>query len=497
MNKDKLLKDYFDWQYKLSSYTLALQTISFDISTIAPSKGKTYKIERMSYLSGEHYKLLTDPKINDLINELLKYSDLDFDIRKELELLKISKEKISCIPLEEYMNFSKYQRETNLIWEQAKEQDDFNIFKSNLDNLVKMIVKNTKYRNNGDIFDNLIDDYERGMSKKEYDFFFDEIERELLPLIKKIKSIKQPVDSSILKSPVKIEIQKEITELICDYLNFDRTWGYFGESVHPFTSAISKNDVRLTTRYHEDDFISNIYSVIHELGHGIFEHQVDEKYDGRLILDEITSGLHESQSRLLENYIGKSYSFWKANYSVLQSKIAFLKDVSLDDFYKMINLVGDSKIRIESDELTYPIHILIRYRIEEAMVNNTVSIDDLPALWNKYMKDYLDLDITNNAEGILQDVHWSYGMLGYFPTYALGSAYAAQIFNTMKKELDIDHLLISNNFKVINEWLKDNIHKHAGLYNGNEMLEKVTNEKFNPKYYIDYLKDKFTKIYNL
>ncbi len=497
MNKQDKINEYLNWQKLLTAYSLGQQSISFDLQTIAPSKGKAYAIERMGILSGESYKILTDPKKNELINELLAFNDLEEDLKIELTLLKESKDDIACIPIEEYMQFNKLKNEANVVWEKAKIDNDYQSFKPYIEELFSSTLKVVEYRNKGDVFNQLINDYERGMSKEKYDEFFALMEKELLPLIKKIKSLKQPIDNSVLNKSVPIEVQREITNFICEYLGFDNTWGYFAESAHPFTSSFSKYDIRLTTKYHENDFISNIYAVIHELGHGIFGHQIADKYDGRFIANEITSGLHESQSRLLENYIGRSKAFWIANYDKLQSRIEFLKDVTLDDFYIMINLVEDSKIRIEADELSYPIHILIRYRIEEAIVNKEVTVDELPMLWNKYMKEYLDLDIDNDREGILQDVHWSYGYIGYFPTYALGSAYAAQFFNTMKKELNVDELLANNQFKVISNWLEDNIHQYAGLYTANELLIKVTKEEFNPSYYIEYLKDKYSKIYNI
>ena len=496
MNKQERINKYLLWQKLCKAYNLSSSIVSFDKSTIAPALGRSYTNEMMSILSGEYYKVYTDNTQIDNINELLKYDDLDKDLKIELELVKISFDNTSCIPQDEYMSYSKIIDDTMDIWEKAKQTNDFNLFKPYFSEAVKLSNKIIRYRNK-DTFNEYLNDYERGMNKEKYDNFFDQIEKELVPYIKQVTSKNLNLDYSLLNCKVDIQTQKEITEHMCKYLGFDESWAYFSESVHPFTNPISKNDIRLTTKYEENNFLSNIFSVIHELGHGLFEHQIDDKYNGRMIGSQITSGLHESQSRLLENYIGRSKAFWEYNYKFIQEKIDVFKNVSLDDFYKLINRVQCSKIRIEADELTYPIHILIRYRIEEKLINNEITVDELPTVWNKYMKDYLGVTIENDAEGVLQDVHWSQGALGYFPTYALGSACAAQIFNALNKELDVDNLLRNNQFNIINEWLKENIHQYSGLYNVDQMLLNITNEKFDTKYYIEYLKNKFNNIYQL
>ena len=496
MTKEERINQYLQWQKLCNAYTLSASIVSFDKSTIAPNRGKEFSNEMSSILSGEYFKVYVDQKQLDNINELLKCDDLEYDLKRELELVKISFDNTSCIPQNEYMEFNKVINDSMDIWEKAKEYSDYNLFKPHLEKIVNLGNKIVSYRKK-DVFNEYLNDYERGMNKEKYDLFFDQIEKELVPFIKKVTKKNLDLDYSILNTEVDIETQKEITKHFCDYLGFDSDWAYFTESVHPFTSPVSKNDIRLTTKYLKDAFLSNIFSVIHELGHGIFEHQVDDKYNGRMIGSQITSGLHESQSRLLENYIGRSYAFWEYNYPIIQEKIPAFNNISLDDFYKLINKVSCSKIRIEADELTYPIHILIRYRIEEQIINGKVSVDELPSLWNKYMKDYLGVDVKKDSEGILQDVHWSQAALGYFPTYALGSACAAQIFDKMSRELNVEDLLRNNQFKVISEWLKDNIHKYSGLYNVDEVLIRLTNNKFDPQYYINYLKDKFTKIYDL
>ena len=266
-------------------------------------------------------------------------------------------------------------------------------------------------------------------------------------------------------------------------------------SAHPFSSSLSIGDCRITTAFKEDDFTSNIFSIIHEVGHATYNHQVDQKYEGRHIVNMISMGMHESQSRLLENCIGRSKAFWDYNYPLWQEEIAYLKDVKQEEFLAYINQVNPSLIRIEADELTYSIHILIRYIIEKGMFDGSIDLDDLPQIWNKLYKEYLGVDVIDDCHGILQDVHWSYSSFGYFPTYALGSAIACQIMSKMNQDLDVEQLLKDNKLANIQAWLKENVHQYGGLYSYNEILKRITDEEFNARYYIDYLKDKYSKLY--
>jgi carboxypeptidase Taq len=271
-----------------------------------------------------------------------------------------------------------------------------------------------------------------------------------------------------------------------------------GESEHPFTSDFSLHDVRITTKYLENSLTSSIFSIIHEYGHALYALHVDEKLEGLNVSKAMSSGMHESQSRLLENYIGKRYSFWVNNYPAVQNIFQEqLKDVSLDDFIKMINVTTPSLIRTEADELTYPLHIIIRYEIEKEMINDDVDFDHLNELWADKYEEYLGIRPQDDAEGILQDIHWVDGSFGYFPTYALGSAYSAQFMKAMEKDIDIDQELENNHFDVIENWLREHIHSLGALYNADEILEKVCHEPFNPNIYIDYLIQKYSSLYQL
>ncbi len=243
---------------------------------------------------------------------------------------------------------------------------------------------------------------------------------------------------------------------------------------------------------------SAILSTVHEVGHATYEHDIDPKYDGMILSNGVSSGMHESQSRLFENYLGRTLSFWKANYPILQKYFPKqLEGITVEQYVDAINASTPSLIRTEADELTYPMHILIRYEIEKGLFNGTIPVEKLNETWNKMYKEYLGVDVPNDRDGILQDVHWSDGSFGYFPTYALGSAFSAQFMKAMRKDIDVDELLENNKFDEIIAWLKEHIHQYGCRYTAEEIMLKATGEPFNPDYYLDYLEEKYTKLYNL
>ena len=280
------------------------------------------------------------------------------------------------------------------------------------------------------------------------------------------------------------------------YLHFDPSWGYQNESEHPFTSWTCENDCRITTKYIENNVASAILSTVYEVGHAYYEHNINPKYDGMILSEGVSCGMHESQSRLCENYLGKTLAFWKYHYPRLQEVFPKqLGKVALEDFYKAINASKPSFVRTEADELTYPLHILIRYEIEKGLFDGSISTEGLDKTWNAKYKEYLGIDVQNDRLGILQDVHWSDGSFGYFPTYALGTAFAAQYVHTMKKDIDVDNLLENNRFDEIMKWLKENIHTYGFLYEAPKLMKMVTGEDFDVNYFLDYIEEKYTKLY--
>src|SRR5690606_32400725 len=289
------------------------------------------------------------------------------------------------------------------------------------------------------------------------------------------------------------EQQKEYSEYLTGVFSYDMKHAVLKESAHPFTSNNNTYDVRITTRYIENILESSIFSTIHEMGHAIYEQQVDASLNTTRLNGGASMGIHESQSRMYENMIGRSYAFWEVHFDKLKEIFAKeLKGVTLLDFYKYINRAERSLIRTEADELTYSLHIMVRYEIEKLLISGKLKAKDLPKKWRKLYQQYVGVRPKNDQEGVLQDIHWSGGSFGYFPTYALGSAYAAQIYHAMNKDFNIENAISNNEISKINEWLKEKIHKYGQSKTPKELLLYATGEAFDAKYYIDYLKRKFS-----
>ena len=436
MNKKEALKVYKDQIKRIQAYQLVLSTTGFDRLTVAPKDGNAYRNEMISIIDGELYGLQTDPKFVEAVLYLSK-QDLGKVMNRDIFLAKKSLEDVLKFSKEEIMEFSYAMMKGNEDRYEAQMKDDYSLFKDQLLKLIDLSRKRQSKRDpKKDPYDLLLDDYEEGMNRKKYDQFFSLIRKELLPLIRKIDKKKGCIDDSFLHRFYPAEKQALFMKDIMDYLGFSPSWGYMGLTEHPFTNGLSRNDVRVTTAYDEHDISAAIFSLIHECGHAFYEHQVDPKYDDLIYIRYMSSGMHESQSRFFENHLGRRKSFFKLLYPKLQEYFPEnLKDVSLDDFIRAVNVSKCSLIRTKADELTYPVHILIRYELEKMIFSGKADLEHLDELWDEKYQKYLGIKAEKASDGILQDIHWSDASFGYFPTYALGSAIGAQLLHKMEKDL--------------------------------------------------------------
>ncbi|XMB87012.1 carboxypeptidase M32 [Mycoplasmatota bacterium WC44] len=494
----ELIEKYENYRKLIKSYRFALSTISFDAQTVAPKKSAKYRAEMTSILSGELFKINTSDEYVEVVNELFNSRDeLDYNLKIEIEKVHKDINRSKNIPKDEYIAFRKISSIANNKWEEAKENNDYNIFKSHFKEMITYIKKFSEYTNPGeDIYEVKLDDYEEGYTIEKYDEFFNYLKEHLVPFVSNILSKPVVDDSFITKKLYNIDKQREFVSYLLEVFNFDLERGLLKESVHPFTGGTHCNDVRLTVRYLEDFLPSSIFAGIHELGHAIYEQQISESLVETNLGTGASPGIHESQSRFYENVIGRSYEFWQVHYEKLQS-IFFeeLCDITLDVFYKAINKVQASLVRVEADELTYPLHILIRYEMEKLICNTDISVDELPDKWNDLHEKYLGVRPESDSDGILQDIHWSWGMFGYFPTYALGSAIAAQIY--YKLDINLEETIRNNDIKKINNYLKEYLHKYGSTKTPRELIKIVSGEDFSPEYYVKYLKNKYSKIYDI
>ena len=486
--------NYTELIESLNAYAYVLSLAYFDSQTIAPKQGADYHNKMVSKIEREYYDLLTSTTTQNLLESMDHTGDVIQNENVRL-LLKRFKD-IENIPADEYSAYNNLKRESFIQWEQARRTNNYQSYEATLTHMFNTHKKMLGYRKlNKPLYEVALDDYEEGLTLDKVQEFFKVIQERLVPFIDVVLE-NQPQRPDFLDAYVSIDTQRKISKLIMDHLGYSEDFGYLGESAHPFSSTFSKNDTRITTHYHTNNFTSNIFSIIHEIGHSMYNHQVDSKYEETMIMHSMSASLHESQSRLLENMIGRSKAFWTPIYPKLQALIPdILNTVSLDTFIKGINYVEKGQIRIEADEITYPLHILVRTEFEQALIDEIPK--DLNLLYNAIFKKYFGYEPKSDALGILQDVHWSEALIGYFPTYALGTAYGAQFMVAMRKDIDVDDLLMKGDLKSIFNWLKDHIHQYGGMIQTQDLIKQVTNESFNPHYYVDYLIDKYSKLFNI
>lgn len=497
MNTETQLQTYHKTRQKIAAYQLALNTMGWDASTVAPKAGADYRNQMGAILSGEYFSIVTSEAYMSLIEDLSKNPELDDFTAREIRQIQEDIEKSRYIPKDLFIAYSQLTRDGETLWEKAKDAQDYGMFKDMLGRLVQTTQEIIKTRHSTlPVYEQLLLDFEPGFSIQAYDAFFTVLKEKLVPVIHQINALKLK-EPTWLSAEVPINVQREVVNRLAQLMDYSSQTGLISESAHPFSSGFSALDNRVTVKYHLNAFTSSIFALIHEIGHATYNGQVDPKWDGHHVRNSMSYGMHESQSRFFENMLGRMPEFWMPLYPFMQENIAALKTVSLDDFIQGINHVQRSLIRIEADELTYPLHIMVRYEIEKGLFDGSLSVENLDEVWADKYEAYLGVRPHHAAEGVLQDIHWSGAAFGYFPTYALGSAYAAQWMIAMRKELDVELALKEGRFKDIKAWLQDKIHQYGGLYSAQELMLKVSQEPFNPQYYVDYLSTKFKRLYHL
>jgi carboxypeptidase Taq len=484
---------------KRSALSHAMAIIYFDSATVAPKNTTEGRAHTLGILSGYMYELIASPENTPLLSYLKEHeSELSAEEKRRAELFRKECEQLSRIPQDEYTDFQILLSKAGDVWEKAKVENDFPAFAPYLEKIVESNRKFAGYYNpNVPAYDALLNEFEEGVTMDVLDEFFGKLRASIVPLLAKIAD-KAPIDDSFLNKNYPIALQRKFSDYLMEVLQIDRGHCGIAETEHPFTENFNNKDVRITTHYYENDLASSMFSVIHEGGHAIYELGCKDEYNHTMLAGGVSMGIHESQSRFFENLIGRSEAFISHIYPKVKEFFPEqLEGVTANDFYRAVNKSTPSLIRTEADELTYCLHIMVRYELEKRLIGGTLSVADLPGEWNKLYKEYLGVDVPNDTMGCLQDTHWSGGSFGYFPSYALGSAYGAQMLHAMKNDLgDIETKIAAGDLSDVKAWLGEHIHKHACLYAPGELLEKTCG-KFDAQYYIDYLTEKFTKLYNL
>ena len=493
------LEVFDDMREKAISISHAMSMIYLDSVTCAPSDTAEYRGRTLGTLSGIEYDITTAPRVKAAIAYLVAHRDeLDDQRRREITEYNRSNEYISSIPKEEYTAYSELVSAAEAVWHKAKQENDFAAFEPYLEKIFDCNRRFAGYYRPGmPAYDVLLDMYERGLTMEKADAFFASLRAEIVPLLAKVMAAPQ-VDDSFLYGDYPVEKQRELSDYLMEVMGMDRSHSGIAETEHPFTINFGSSDVRITTHYHADNVASSLYSVIHEGGHALYELGVDKKYDRTFLGGGVSMGIHESQSRLYENLIGRSEEFITLIYPKLQELFPQqLAGVDAHAFYLAVNKVQPSLIRTEADELTYALHVMVRYELEKAVIAGELAVKDLPAAWNAKYKEYLGVDVPDDAHGVLQDSHWSGGSVGYFPSYALGSAYGAQMLDSLRRDVDVAAAISGGSLQPVTDWLAEHIHQHGCMHDPAWIIENCCGAEFDPSYFVKYLTEKFSGIYNL
>jgi len=486
-------------QQTLAAYNHAIGVVYLDAATAAPKGTWEGRGRTMAILSEITYNLETAPEVEDMLVFLEAHTEeLTALQKRQVEVLRKSYDETRKVPAEECIAYSVLLNDAQAIWEKAKNENDFNAFAPYLEKIVAFNRKFAGYYSpEMEPYDALLNKYEEGMNTKTLDAFFAKLRRSLVPLIAKIQAAAQ-IDDSFLYRHYPVQQQREFSDYLMEVMGMDRNYCGIAETEHPFTTNFNNKDVRITTHYYENDLANSMYSVIHEGGHALYELGADDCYNFTVLQGGVSMGIHESQSRFYENLIGRSRAFIHAIFPKVKELFPEqLADVDEEMFYRGVNKAQPSLIRTSADELTYANHIMIRYELEKQLIAGTLEVRDVPAAWNRLYKEYLGVDVPNDASGCLQDTHWSGGMIGYFPSYALGSAYGAQMLAKMQEELgDVFADVEKGDLSRVTGWLKEKIHRHASCKKPGALFEEICG-KFDASYYTEYLTAKYTELYGL
>ncbi|MBQ4365495.1 MAG: carboxypeptidase M32 [Clostridia bacterium] len=497
---DSAKKELMETQRKMAAYEHALALMQYDGATTAPKETADNRAVSMSILSEEIYRLGTAQETVELLEFLDAHKDaLNEKQRRMVHLLLKDIREMKKIPMEEYVAFQALLVKADDVWHRAKETSDFGLFCPYLEQIFDTMRRFAGYvAPEKDPYDHWLSQFEEGMTKETLDAFFGTLRSELVPLLQEIAQTAQ-VDDGIRFGDFPPEKQEQLALWLMETIGLDL--GHVGLSTteHPFTTSLGSHfDERITTHYYPDDFVCSMFSVIHEGGHALYDtgSAPDLAYT---VLDGGTSmGIHESQSRFYENILGRSKAFCRYVFPKLCELFPDqMKGRTADELFCAVNKAQPSLIRTEADEVTYSLHIMIRYELEKKVMAGDLAVKDLPEAWNRLYKEYLGVDVPDDRQGVLQDSHWSGGLIGYFPSYALGNAYGAQFLQKMKETVDVDACLAKGDFGPINSWNREQIWQYGSLCSPAQLLERVLGAPFDPMPYVDYLKEKVHDVYGI
>ena len=497
MNTQKMYNDYKTKMQKIADVKYASAVLQWDQETYLPPKGADCRGRQLATLSELAHELFTDEKLGALLHDLMSKNDLSPTEKRNVELTLDDYNRNKKLSPAFVRSMSEAVNRSFHAWIKARKENSFSSFEQPLHEVIELKKQEAALLGyTSHPYDALMNDYDKGLTVATVDELFNSLRPQLSNLLEMINR-NPTVDDAFLRQHFDKDTQWKFGIEMLNSIHFNFEAGRQDISEHPFTINFNSNDVRITTRIDEKDFGNMTWSCLHEGGHALYEQGLPETEYGLPLGEYCSVSIHESQSRLWENGIGRSKEFWSFNYPLLQDYFPTpFKSISIDTFYKGINKIQASLIRTDADELTYHFHVMIRYELEKLLIDGSLQAKDIPAYWNELYRKYLDIQVTDDKQGCLQDVHWSHGSFGYFPTYSIGSLYATQIFNAIEKYNPSvkEYIKQGNNIPVLN-WLKQHIYQHGRYYTSEGLCLNATGEKLSSQYFINYATKKYSDIY--
>jgi len=496
--KNNVIRNILEKYKPIWSLEHAMALLGWDIETYMPELGVEERSISVSQLNLLQQKLILDQEFVSLVDKADQIEELNDFERGVVRVLKRSIKIYKSLPPRLIEELSKVTQESKVIWRNARVKNDFTMFQPYLEKIMQLSREAAEYLGYKEHpYDALLDLHEEGLTSRDVTSIFDSI----IPVTKKILDTITEKNNYLQNHPLEnisynIDEMKKAINDIALILGYDPKKFRIDVSAHPFTIGIGIRDVRITTRYEGKDFKAALFSLIHEYGHALYELQIDESFIATPLASGASLGIHESQSRFWENIIGRSKQFSEAIYPILAKYLDFLSKFSPKDLYLYFNTVKPSPIRVDADEVTYNFHILVRFELEKLLIGGEIKVTDVPELWNERMEKYVGIRPKTYSEGVLQDIHWSQGSVGYFPTYTIGNVVATQIRAHILKDIpDFYDNILNLKFNEIKEWLKTKIHKWGSTYTPKELLKRATGEEINPQHFTQYLQEKYLKTF--
>lgn len=476
--------------------------LDWDQETYMPPRAAAVRGDQLAFIAGVHHERLTSDELSGLLAACERDGvDRNGDPAAATNVRETRRihERARRIPKQLVEEIARTTAVAKSVWSDARKANDFARFAPHLEKIVdlkRQVAEAVGYQD--DMYDALLDEFEPGAKTAEVQRVFDAVRKELVPLVQAIKDAPRKPDTKLLERDAPVAAQRDFNQWLAGAIGFNFEAGRIDVSAHPFCTGMSPADVRLTNRYNERYLPTSIFGILHEAGHGLYEQGFVPERAGTPAGKSVSLGIHESQSRMWENLVGRSRPFWNFAYPKLQQSFPALTGVGVEEWYFAINAVRPSFIRVEADEVTYNLHIMVRFDLERRLLSGKLAIKDVPAAWNAAYKELLGIEPATDREGCLQDIHWSSGIFGYFPTYALGNLYAVQFFEAARKQLgDVQAQFARGEFAPLLSWLRKNIHEHGMRFNPTELVRHVTGAALTPAPYLDYLRAKFKPLYGI